>query len=282
MARQGRTLEELVKLLEEIFSNDPNIKVTSPDYVKGTNSNTLREIDVSIRAKVGSVEILIMLECRDRNKRQDVNWIEQIAKKKEDVQASEAIAISTKGFSKSAITMAKTYGIELRTMDELSLDAVSLWFFKGFQTLKRELVDISLGGNEALCKYIKNLPQETIIQLIDCHGNLISTHTIWDTALNSNPHLEQNLIPGIAKNVTIHLNCRDPNHRYSVKGTDNNYPVTEITLKGILRLDHLSPIKVNQYSTINMPLAQTVQYETPDKNLEITFIRPTKEETSII
>jgi hypothetical protein len=45
----------------------------------GRNSGTSREVDVSLRSQVGSVSVLVIIECRDRAKPQDVTWIEPAA-----------------------------------------------------------------------------------------------------------------------------------------------------------------------------------------------------------
>ena len=53
--------------------------IKSPDYIPDIFTGQAREIDVSIRCKIGSVEILITVECRDRVRTEDVTWIEQLA-----------------------------------------------------------------------------------------------------------------------------------------------------------------------------------------------------------
>ena len=44
-------------------------------------TNQPREVDASIRYQVGSVPILITIECRDRVAVQDSTWIEQLVQK---------------------------------------------------------------------------------------------------------------------------------------------------------------------------------------------------------
>ena len=101
MVRPGRALEQLVAVLERVL--DPtDVVITSPDKIVGKLSNQEREVDVSLRARVGSAQILVIIECRDRQGAQDVRWIEELATKREDVGADKAIAVSPTGFSEAA------------------------------------------------------------------------------------------------------------------------------------------------------------------------------------
>lgn len=127
MPRKGRDLEKLTAILEEHLSLH-GIQVTSPDYIRGRKSNSNREVDISLRSRIGSAEILIIVECRDRQGVEDVTWLEQLAKKREDVKADKAIAVSSVGFTSGAANIAQAEGIELRTMEEVDPAEMLLWF----------------------------------------------------------------------------------------------------------------------------------------------------------
>lgn len=117
LVRAGRELEVLIRTLEALFVDSP-AEVRSPDLLPGRLSGTAREVDVSLRGKVGSIEMLIIIECRDRSARQDVRWIEELSTKREDVGAHMAIAVSRSGFTPAAQSMAQAKGIELRTFEQ--------------------------------------------------------------------------------------------------------------------------------------------------------------------
>lgn len=132
MPRAGRDLENIVASLERIIAGT-GIEIKSPDYILGVKTNIQREIDISLRAQVGSVKILVIIECRDRKNVEDVTWIEQLSSKREDVLASKVIAVSSNGFSQTAKTLAQMNGVELRTIEELNKDLLIEWFkFKIF------------------------------------------------------------------------------------------------------------------------------------------------------
>ena len=100
MARKGRDLEKVVGLLEQLIENN-NIKITSPEYIIGKNSKSNRELDITLRKSIGSTEILVMIECRDRpsSESEGVEWLEQIATKRADVGASKAVVVSSTSFT---------------------------------------------------------------------------------------------------------------------------------------------------------------------------------------
>lgn len=126
MPRKGRALELLVARLEAVAAMG-EAQVTSPDFILGKSSQVKREIDVSVRSKVGSTEVLVMFECRDRAGSEDVTWIEQIATKRDDVGASVAVAVTTAGFSAAAKNMASSKSIQLRTVSEITPEDVMSW-----------------------------------------------------------------------------------------------------------------------------------------------------------
>lgn len=122
----ARELELLVARLETVLAEYP-LRITSPDFLPGRLSHTDREVDVSIRGALGTVELLVIIECRHRSRAEDVQWIEQLATKREDVGADKAVAVSSKGFSSAAYAVAHAKGIDLRVISDLSIQDVESW-----------------------------------------------------------------------------------------------------------------------------------------------------------
>ena len=81
----------------------------------------LREVDATVRARAGTSDVLITIECRKRKHRQDVTWIEQLATKKQLIGAARTLAVSSTGFSNDARTVAARLGIDLRAVSDLSI-----------------------------------------------------------------------------------------------------------------------------------------------------------------
>ena len=63
-----RELELLVSRIEGALA-PAGARIRSPDRIPDISTGDLREVDVSIRHRVGSVELLVTVECRDRNSR---------------------------------------------------------------------------------------------------------------------------------------------------------------------------------------------------------------------
>lgn len=123
---QWRLLEKLARSIEHAIA--PGAIVKSPDRLLDHDTGEMREVDVSIRYHVGSVQILIIVECRKHKSTQDVRWIEQIATKKAAVGAHAAIAVSTSGFSQPAQEKAAKRGVELRQVKRIEDAHVEEWF----------------------------------------------------------------------------------------------------------------------------------------------------------
>src|SRR3954451_1062694 len=80
---KGRALEELVARLEAAAAGG-KAEVRSPEFFTGRRSQIKREVDVTVRSKVGNTSVLVMFECRARAKTNDVRWIDEIAGKRDD------------------------------------------------------------------------------------------------------------------------------------------------------------------------------------------------------
>jgi hypothetical protein len=120
-----RKFEKLVARIEQVLAPDAVVK--SPDKIKDLVTGSRRDVDASIRLKVGSTQILITVECRKRSRLQDDTWIEQLATKKQKIGAARTIAVSSTPFSSPAVTTAALFGIDLRQVSQISADDIRAW-----------------------------------------------------------------------------------------------------------------------------------------------------------
>lgn len=132
---EWREFERLIARIEA-DAGPRGLVVKSPDRLRCKLTGRLREVDASIRAQVGTAEMLVTIECRRRSKIQDVTWIEQLATKKSSIGADRTIAVSASGFSAAAQIAASHAGISLRKISDLTvvdinpilgLDLVMFW-----------------------------------------------------------------------------------------------------------------------------------------------------------
>lgn len=122
--RKGRFLEILTSQLEHILC-EGTFTVRSPEYIPNRHTGDLVEVDVTLRGKIGSTDVLVALECRDRPKRQGINWIRELSTKKDDVGASAIVAVSSGGFTKDAEAEAVVRGVVLKSLAHLSEDEIA-------------------------------------------------------------------------------------------------------------------------------------------------------------
>lgn len=121
---EWREFERLIARIEA-DAGPRGMVVKSPDRLPCKLTGRLREVDASIRAKVGTANMLITVECRRRLKIQDVTWIEQLATKRSSIGADRTIAVSASGFSEEAQTAASHAGISLRKISDLTIEDIN-------------------------------------------------------------------------------------------------------------------------------------------------------------
>jgi Restriction endonuclease len=134
-----RAFEQRVADIEKALS-PRGARVTSPDWIRDLVTGQPREVDASIRMRVGSSDVLITVECRRRAHKEDVTWVEQLATKKNNIGASKTIAVSSTGFSSAAMDLARRSGIDLRRLEDRIEDELVASFTQG---LKIELTEVN-------------------------------------------------------------------------------------------------------------------------------------------
>lgn len=112
--------ELLAKEIQEQLSPDAlvehNIKVMG-------KSGSLRQIDISVKQKVGQFDIFIAIDCKDYNKKLDVKHIEEFAGLIQDVNAYKGAMVTFLGYTETARRRADALGIDLfRLVDTESKD----------------------------------------------------------------------------------------------------------------------------------------------------------------
>lgn len=109
-----KQLEVLVERLHRAFH--PQAVVVRNDRITGRDSGRSREIDVSIRYKLGATELLIIVDCKRRSRKVDLPGIHSFIGLKSDVGAHAGIIVCDKGFSKPAMRIAKHNNVQLFTL----------------------------------------------------------------------------------------------------------------------------------------------------------------------
>ncbi|OGN91314.1 MAG: hypothetical protein A2Z75_07860 [Chloroflexi bacterium RBG_13_50_10] len=143
MTPRWRQFEEFIARIEQAMAPTGAV-VKSPDWIPDKVTGELREVDASIRYKIGTCPVLVTIECRDRGCTEDVRWIEQLSEKQRSIGAAIMVAASSKGFSVPAAKKAAALGIQIRTLTDASPDDFIQWL--RFQNVQLSVTEWSLDG----------------------------------------------------------------------------------------------------------------------------------------
>jgi hypothetical protein len=291
MAREGRDLERLVALIEEAVGPE-GAEVKSPDFIEDRVTGERREVDVSIRTRVGTSQVLIVIECRDRNSVQDVTWIEQVEQKCRDLKASKVIAVSAKGFSEAALKKAAFSGIETRRMDEISPELIRSWYQAEEMQVIIERVEIlycnlnlDMEGvprsiePEVLERMRGITPADTAF-MCKKDGLECNLEAVWAWTRRSPAASE--LYAGVPQDgtrveKTLNLNYKNPSDRYQLATSFG--PLDILSMNLVVRLwieKTVSPIeRTVSYQDGERALVEAVQYEVPvgNGNKRLSFVK---------
>ncbi|MGV9386196.1 restriction endonuclease [Nonomuraea sp. NPDC003707] len=94
---------------------DPNVTVTESASLPDRTTGKPREVDVLLVAQVAGHLIHIGVECRDRSRKADVSWVEEMHGKHADLPTDRLVLVSASGFTKAAAVKARHYNIEAVT-----------------------------------------------------------------------------------------------------------------------------------------------------------------------
>ncbi|MFC1932361.1 restriction endonuclease [Chloroflexota bacterium] len=82
-----RRFEKLVAHVQKELA--PNAVVTHNDKIKGYDSDRLRQIDVTVKQKIGQYEMLIAIDCKDYRVPVDVKDTEEFIGLIKDIRANQ-------------------------------------------------------------------------------------------------------------------------------------------------------------------------------------------------
>lgn len=116
--KEWKNYEELIYSIYKELEPFADVKLN--DSILGIESNTKREIDISIRSKIATHEILIIVQGKHHKKRADLKIIGEFASVIRDLRASKGILICSAGFTKSAKEYASKLKIDLYTAHDAS------------------------------------------------------------------------------------------------------------------------------------------------------------------
>lgn len=133
MPKRSNAFQKLVFLVKKHAAAEAT--VTESKFLQDRITGAMREVDICLESVIGGHRVVVSVECRDRRRKADVQWVEEMKGKHERLPTNALVLISHSGFTKEAEAVAKTYGIEtiaLNALDESSAERLfgnssSLW-----------------------------------------------------------------------------------------------------------------------------------------------------------
>lgn len=283
MPRKGRGTELVLKELESLtLRNQAEIK--SPDYIIDVVTGINREVDISIRHKIGTHEFLTVIECRDRKGKEDVTWIEQIVTKTKDIKANKVLAVSTSGFTNPAKEKAKHENIILRTLRDFKAEEIIEWNELNIIKIinqKFNIIDVviklGLDENKGKRKKIDFQIQSDENRFKNDLGEAYSLDDIVNMTNNKHDdYLFKDLNEGnppVLKKIKI-----VPSNKMLFEFDEINYNIKYICIElecWIESIEQVSPTKTLRYEQNGNSILDKVDYKFPslDKELFMSFTR---------
>lgn len=268
MIKKGRKFELLIETLEKYSLNDQG-KIISPGFLIDKVTNQSREVDILIKSKIGTTDISIIIECRDRKSKQDVTWIEQIYTKLNDLNADKVIAVSSSGFTKPALAKAKRYGIETRTYSEIDRTIIESWWrVEHIDFISKQFNIVyfhpTLVDNDIL-KKLKIRKDSTSKILYDSFNNKnVSFTDLFQGVCGQIKNFWGNLVPnGSSERVRFNVDWDDEERKI--------YLLTEKNESKLISIEYVVDLfivckkipvsKVSSYSNSENTISHVIEYE---------------------
>ena len=117
MPKRTNDFQSLVKRIYEQIVPTGGV-VTESAEVWDKEAGILREVDILVSHEYAGHQFSFVVECRDRSRKETVEWIDGLVGKTKALNLAKVIAVSNSGFASSAIRKAKENGIETLTLKE--------------------------------------------------------------------------------------------------------------------------------------------------------------------
>lgn len=273
MTSDGKQLEGLVSFVEETlipkgFTVETNSKVFNEDGVQ------IAEFDIEVRGKVGTTEIAWLIECRDRPSQGAApgSWIEQLVGRRKRFGFNKVTAVSTTGFAEGVKGFAKTEGIELREVAEISKEAFEDWFLiNELNQLNRQTIlhratvfaDKTEKSEkvEELKKILKISTGDTPFLVSKVSSEKVPLKNAFLGAVELAGNLFDDVEPnGASKTIHLHVNYDNDADHFEVETLHGNVRIRSIQFHGELKIieKKIPIIKTTEYRNIgdNTPISQ--------------------------
>jgi len=264
MAKDGKRLEGLVAHVESVLVPEGFTVATNTD-VRDDSGLVIAEFDIEVRGLLSTTDIVWLIECRDRPSAgpAPASWIEQLIGRRTRFNLNRVTAVSTTGFTKPAIELAKAHGIELRAVKALTPEDFSDWLQIRYLTLRKPRLHFSENGTklipipgeseeliEALKEALIGVKTDVPLLVPPKSEAAISVAAAIDAAIRNNPTCVDHIGPNEpARPVKFRIRFNEADGYYTVK-----------TKLGPVRIGELVYFGGYSFTESKVPLAETSEY----------------------
>lgn len=119
MPQRTNQFQRIVHVIADLLAPS-SATVRSSVELPERESGILREVDTVIEIGAGLSMVRIAVECRERGRRADVQWIDELIGKYSRLPIDRIVAVSSSGFSRGAHAKAVSHNIDLITPKEVT------------------------------------------------------------------------------------------------------------------------------------------------------------------
>ena len=126
MPKRTNVFQKLVFLVKKHAA--VGTAVTESKLLRDNITGAEREVDVCIESVVAGHQVTVSIECTDRGRRAGVQWVEEMKAKHERLPTNALVLVSRSGFTKEATLVARSYGMEVISLNAIDANAVERLF----------------------------------------------------------------------------------------------------------------------------------------------------------
>jgi hypothetical protein len=261
----GKDLEELIAFVERALVPEGGTVETRKRVFMESGVQEV-EFDVTVRGKLGSADMSLLLECRDRPSQgaAPAAWIRELHGKRQQYRLHKVIAVSTTGFSEPAVKAASDLDVELRTVKRLDIDAFRGWLLMTHFVVGRREAHLSKAKmlvsqheppnvQDAVREVLRNATGESkILKAIKSGETSVAKHAFL--AIVEQNDLFARVEPnGPDLNVGILAEYVNDEDHFVIETALGDVRVMAIEFEGALRINQVS-----------VPLEQLLEYRNAD------------------
>jgi len=201
MPKRSNEFQKLIYVIHQQISSEARVteSMMLPDHATGEE----REVDIVIETQKGDKLLTMGIECCDRSRKADVEWIEQMWAKHQDLPTDRLILVACAGYTRSARLKATAHTIEVVDVSDAILadwsKIIKLWkelFMVGITIQwsyrligvaeEQQEIELAVIGNEIFTDSETNISftiNELIEQLHELHNveEIIANQTSMDS-----------------------------------------------------------------------------------------------------